>query len=338
MTLPDRVRKYINHCEPAIEGQGGSNPTFKVACTLTWGFGLSVEQAWPFMTEYNLRCDPPWNERDLWRKLTQALINPGHTKPRGYLLGENIDYVPPAEPLPKPEPAWPAPDLEAIYEIVSSGPSLYDLWEGSPVRFEDGHSHADEIIDILLPGNPLLCVGKSNEVFATRSREKWRGRLAALPLLVPNPMLSIKGQTQEGRQSEHTKAATAQRIYQVIEFDFNELDKSGKDTIWAPLIRRWRRGGIEIADACASLFFHLREQLDTLACCCHSGGKSLHGWFRVLELSPALRRQFMRKAVSLGADRATFTRSQFVRVPDGQRANGARQTFYYLNPQEAVRA
>ena len=40
----------------------------------------------------------------------------------------------------------------------------------------------------------------------------------------------------------------------------------------------------------------------------------------------------MRYAVSLGADPATWTRSQFVRMPEGRRDNGQRQTAYFFNP------
>jgi hypothetical protein len=40
----------------------------------------------------------------------------------------------------------------------------------------------------------------------------------------------------------------------------------------------------------------------------------------------------MQYAVSLGADRATWTRSQFVRMPDGARGNGERQTVFFFNP------
>jgi hypothetical protein len=49
--------------------------------------------------------------------------------------------------------------------------------------------------------------------------------------------------------------------------------------------------------------------------------------------------RFFRYAVSLGADPATWTRSQFVRVPDGTRDNGRRQTVFFLNfkPLEATR-
>jgi hypothetical protein len=337
VTLSDRITKYLDQCEVAVAGSHGHDRTFAVAAKLTWGFGLSVEQAWPYALEYNSRCIPAWSERDLRRKLAQALNYPGHTKPRGHLLGAASNYLPPAVPLPKPEPLWPKPDLTAIEQRTLSGPDLYDLWDQSPVKFNDADSHAEEIIDVLLPGNPLLCAGKSNYEFATRRREVWRGRLASLSLLVPAPMLAIKGQTQDGSQSEHSKEATARRVYQVVEFDFAELDRNGQETLWTSLIRRWRSSGIGIADACASLIFHLSKHLNTLACCCHSGRRSVHAWFRVTELSPTARKEFMREAVRLGADRATFIRSQFVRIPDGLRDNGRRQFCYFLNPGEAVK-
>jgi hypothetical protein len=41
----------------------------------------------------------------------------------------------------------------------------------------------------------------------------------------------------------------------------------------------------------------------------------------------------MNYAVSLGADSATWTRSQFVRMPDGMREGGARQMVYFFNPE-----
>jgi len=337
MVNPDRVRKYLAKCEPAVSGQHGHNTTFAAACALVHGFALDPETAYPFLAEYNTRCEPPWTEHDLRRKLAQALAHPGHQKPRGHLLAAEV-----AEPiaftgqLPKPEPVWPKPDLDAIDQIVATGATLYDLTEKSPVRLDDGGIHAEEIVDVLLPGNPLLCVAKSNELFATRRREVWRGKLGTLPLMVPNPMVRVLGKTQDARWSEHTKDATARPVYQVIEFDFSEKDRSGNDTIWTPLVRRWRESGISVADACAALILHLAERLPTLASVCFSGGKSLHGWFRVLELNRSKQREFMRYAVSLGADRATWNKAQLVRIPDGRRANGVRQTSHYLNPEEAV--
>jgi hypothetical protein len=63
-----------------------------------------------------------------------------------------------------------------------------------------------------------------------------------------------------------------------------------------------------------------------------SGGKSLHGWFYIPKDEEARRRIFMNCAVRLGADRATWTASQFVRMPDGTRNNGKQQSVIYFNP------
>src|SRR5215469_11179633 len=311
MILSERITKYLDLCEPAIAGQRGHDRTFAVAAKLTWGFGLNVEQAYPFMLAFNTRCQPWWRERDLRRKLEQALTHHGHTKRRGYLLGEEVNYLPTAAPLPKLELLWPQPDVATIDRIVSTGLTVSDLWELGPLRFEDNDSHAEEIIDLLFPDDPLLCVGKSSHEFATRHREVWRNKLANLPFIVPAPMLAIKGRTQHGRESEHTKEATGRRVYQVIEFDFSEFDKNGRATIWTPNVRKWRSHGIEIGDACVSLILHLRNQLKHLACVCYSGGRSLHAWFRVQGLTPVARRQFMQQAVLLGADKATWNRCQF---------------------------
>jgi hypothetical protein len=334
----EQIRAYIAELDPAISGQHGHDATFKAACALVWGFGLSPEEAWPYALEYNSHCIPPWSDHALRRKLLQALGHRGHRKPRGYLLGgEACRFIPAnSASVPRPAPGWPAPDMDAIDATVIEGPRLYDLWEQSPIRFDDSDGHTEELIDTLLPGNPLLCCARSSQIFATRRREVWRGELATLPLLVPNPMVSVLGQTQDGRPSEHTKSATAKRVYQVVEFDFSEKDKNGAETIWAPFIREWRKADITVADACAALILHLAERMPTLANVCHSGGKSLHAWFRVLELDSARQEEFMRHAVSRGADRATWNKAQFVRIPDGLRDGGVRQTNYYLNPKEAV--
>jgi hypothetical protein len=65
----------------------------------------------------------------------------------------------------------------------------------------------------------------------------------------------------------------------------------------------------------------------------HSGSKSLHGWFFCAGQPEERLRQVMRYCVSIGADRATWSRSQFVRMPDGLRDNGKRQVVYYFNPE-----
>ena len=112
--------------------------------------------------------------------------------------------------------------------------------------------------------------------------------------------MSRTGRTQDGKESEHTLENTGPRRFLVIEQDR------------ARLMNRRR------------FLLHLAERAP-LALAVHSGSKSLHGWFFCQGQSEERLRAFMRYAVTLGADRATWTRSQFVRMPDGTRDNGSRQ-------------
>jgi hypothetical protein len=191
--------------------------------------------------------------------------------------------------------------------VIASGLGLVDLWEFSPIRVDHNESRAEEIIDALFPGDPLLCGGRSNGEFVTRSREEWRGTLAALQLIVPSPMTARIGYTQNGRESAHTLETTGPRRFLIIEQDSGTIDDQ------------------------SAVLLHLAERAP-LALAVHSGGKSIHGWFYCAGQPEAKLREFMRCAVSLGADPATWTRSQFVRMPDGTRNCGNRQVVYFFNP------
>jgi hypothetical protein len=63
-----------------------------------------------------------------------------------------------------------------------------------------------------------------------------------------------------------------------------------------------------------------------------SGGKSLHAWWPCRGKDEDELRKFMSFAVKLGADPATWTRSQFARLPGGMRENGVRQSVLFFNP------
>jgi len=203
-------------------------------------------------------------------------------------------------------PAWPRVNMEQREAVTATGFGLVDLWELSPVRFTDNQSHTEEIIDRLFPGNPLLCVGKSNSQFATRRREGWCGRLTDMALIVPSPMSARTGHTQDGKESEHTLENTAPRRFLVIEQDKGSVDEQ------------------------SAVLLHLAERAP-LALAVHSGSKSIHGWFFAAGQPEERLRTFMRYAVSLGADQATWTRSQFVRMPGGTREDGKPQVVYFFN-------
>jgi hypothetical protein len=241
--------------------------------------------------------------------------------------------------VPRPQP-WPPVDKELLRSIVTDGIALVDLWEASPIRWEDNRSHAEDVIDLLFPGNPFLCCAESVSNFATLSREEWRGKLSILQFLVPGLMLTKTGLTQDGRESEHTLANTGPRRFLVVECDFSEKSRDGtQDTLLAPLIREFAALGISVADMCAGVLGHL-AQYAPLALAVHSGGKSLHGWFFCAGQSEDRLRRLLSYAVSLGADPMTWTRSQFVRMPDGSRpimGRAKQQDVFFFNPQAVKR-
>jgi hypothetical protein len=207
----------------------------------------------------------------------------------------------------RPRP-WPGVNSEQREAIIRSGNGLVDLWETSPVRTENNAPKTERIIDQLFPGNPLLCAGSAKNDCRTASREEWRGKLANLRLIVPNPMTAPTGCNQNGRESGRCLDNTGKRRFLVVEFDTGTLDCH------------------------AALLLHLAEQAP-LALAVFSGSKSLHGWFYCDGVAEKTILRFFRYAVSLGADRAMWTQCQPARMPDGIRENGRRQVVYFFNPE-----
>jgi hypothetical protein len=207
-----------------------------------------------------------------------------------------------------PTKTWTGLDAEARAAVVAAGGKLIDLWNTSPGRPELAADPAEHVIDTLFPGDPLLCCGKSSSEFDTKPREAWRGQLAGLQLIVPSPMSAVLGKRKaDGEPSKHTLDNTGQRRFLVVEFDHGTADEH------------------------AAILLHLAGRAP-LVLAVHSGGKSLHGWFYCAGQPEDKLRRFMSYAVSLGADPATWSKSQFVRMPAGHRDNDKLQQVFFLNP------
>jgi hypothetical protein len=214
------------------------------------------------------------------------------------------------QPLSVPHHPWPAPNREQREAVIAETQfALVDLWEMDPIKFTDNKPHTEEIIDALFPGNPLLCCGKTQADFDTKPRSKWRGELPQQQFIVPSPMIKWVGQTKEGKESAHCIDATGPRRFLVIEQDIGTVDEQ------------------------TAVLWHLACRAP-LALVVHSAGKSVHGWFFCSgQDEEKVLRPFMRLAVSLGACHSTWTKSQFVRMPDGTRGDGHRQAVYYFRPE-----
>jgi hypothetical protein len=84
-TIIERATLWLKKVPPAISGSGGHNTTYTAAVGLVHGFGLSESDALRLLSDWNLSCQPPWNDRDLIHKIRDAASKP-HDKPAGHLL------------------------------------------------------------------------------------------------------------------------------------------------------------------------------------------------------------------------------------------------------------
>lgn len=204
-----------------------------------------------------------------------------------------------------PARAWPAFSPGLVATTIRERPPLSLLQELTPVEERPFMTNTEYIVDRLFPGNPLLCCGRSVREAATRQREEWRGMLSELQYIVPSPMARPWGLTHEGRQSARSLDNTGPRHFLVVESDHGTPEQQ------------------------LAVILHLAHRAP-LVLVVHSGGKSLHAWFRCAGQPEPELKKFFQYAARLGADRATFVPCQMVRMPGGRRENGNRQRVLFM--------
>lgn len=112
----NRARLWMEKREPAVEGQGGDDHTFRTACNLVRGFELDDDDAMALLLEWNQLCCPTWTQDELQQKLDNAraygkdpfgslLWTPGYV-PKRATNGEAA----PLPPEPKPVSEWAPPE------------------------------------------------------------------------------------------------------------------------------------------------------------------------------------------------------------------------------------
>jgi hypothetical protein len=204
------------------------------------------------------------------------------------------------------ESKWPDEDQVAIGKLgVMTAVELAG-------RFPRGETGGIPIMKKLFPDDPLLCLAReAKEVFRTQKLSEWIAEKSGARFIVPSPMSARTGIMDNGKESGRCLANTGPRKYLITEFD-----TVGKD--------------VQRAIIC-----HLAT-IAPLVLVVDSGGKSLQAWWRCDDASEADLRRFMAYAVSLGADRATWTRCQLVRLPGGTRDNGKMQAVLVFRPTDAA--
>lgn len=78
-----RCRLYLEKEPPAVEGEDGSGRCYHVAGVCYGGFALNEEECLIAMQDWNLRCRPPWSEKELRHKIESVKAKNG---PRGKFL------------------------------------------------------------------------------------------------------------------------------------------------------------------------------------------------------------------------------------------------------------
>jgi hypothetical protein len=311
--LPNSVQKRLKNCpQPGL----GINPwCFKTARSLVEYF--EDEDVIAILEAY---VTDAGRERDISRAVSAA---------RGYANGQT-----------RSSESWrlrPVADYALTHSIViDSAANLNSLRAASPVPIGNDELTAEAVVDVLFPGNPLLCMAKKKNLFWTKPRELWRGRELGMQFIVPNAMASLQGKTKEGKNSSRCLDNTGERQFLVIEFDITEAGD------WEPYVKEWQARGISTFDAQAALLVHLATKdvpRFRLTMAVHSGKKSLHGWFRCQGIPEEQTRAFMARAIRIGADPATWTKCQLVRMPGGTRDDGSAQRVEYFNPgkQEGIK-
>jgi len=135
-----RAEAYLDRVPPAISGSGGHGQTYAAATAMVHGFGLDADAAFRLLWDrYNPRCDPPWTEKELRHKVSDAASKP-HDRPHGWLrdagpveasdvdlsgfdperpraIGERARCERPADPGPFPDHLLRVPGL--IEQVVS---------------------------------------------------------------------------------------------------------------------------------------------------------------------------------------------------------------------------
>lgn len=207
--------------------------------------------------------------------------------------------------LPTSVPKWPEPDAGLIAGVLARGAAgLEDLKSLSDRTLDD--CSTDDILDALFSQTDLLCLATHLSSAVTDKRETFRGRAHQYQFIVPNPMSAPRGLTSDGKVSVRCLANVGPLAYQVVEFDVGTLDEQ------------------------ARMHLHL-ARMARLRLAVYSGNRSLHGWFDGRDWSESEAIRFRRYVAALGADRATFTPCQLVRMPNAVRDNGVRQSALFIS-------
>lgn len=207
---------------------------------------------------------------------------------------------------------------EKVAEHVGKIPEAdpVELWERSPIRLTDDPSEDAELLlrSLYGPDELVWCGGVYQQhppQTPAQWIEDWHRGEGVPPHVVPNPLSGEQAQASNGNPSYRCDAAVSAWRFVLIEFDDLSIEAQAGRICW------------------------MLDQGWAIACVIHSGGKSLHAWFRVnLASADAWQQEvhnelFPRYLIPMGADRACRNASRLSRLPGAMR-DGQQQRLLYL--------
>lgn len=339
--LDTRIRAYLQKLSPAISGSGGHVAALKAANALVLGFGLSINDAWPYLEEYNHRCEPPWNRKELEHKLDEANANKKDLV-RGYLLDAPLPESTSKPRTPKPKEVTVEEKIlgyqrEIIGKIGDWRADPADVWEQSLIRlFEDYDGDARVAIACLSDPDDLVNVNPDYRINAkggvdivgpgfTMTAAEWNEYLAEYPMPYreagcwwrANPVKSRQG---SGKDGSFTDADIARFRYHLFEIDKLPMDLQ------------------------LSFFCKMRVAVAMIS---DSGGKSYHALVKsyaddLIEFEEEAKYLLDEVFAKYGVDPKNKNPSRYSRLPGVPRVIGgrtlqpgeteARQKILFLNP------
>ena len=199
-----------------------------------------------------------------------------------------------SRPQVQPRRKWPEVNGKKIEELEKADPfALLRLQHFSPVTISPELHDPECLLERLFPGNPLVCVAKGVDK-ATVAPRTGLPSLGNFSHIVPSPMSKTEGVNKQGKPSVRCLDNTGRRTYLIAEFDQGTHEQQ------------------------SAVILHLAN-IAPLVMVVDSAGKSFHSWFHCADLEEEPIRRFFSYAVMLGADPATWTKCQLVRMPLGWR-------------------
>ena len=324
----ERAKRYLAKCPIAVEGNGGDKATYSVVCRLIHGFNLSPADTLIAMADWNNRCQPPWNEEDLQRKIQHAASSP-NLKPQGYMLTKGasckIEKVP-AKTSPKskpPKPTKPKFCPEVLHRIAMKtdiGDVVQFISNRSPVGVAKIDS-ADVLRKLYPIGSGEKVVIFSN--MKSQGQRVWHADnndwLSAVNLPTGPEGVWFLPQPVDGRSHPNPRCDS-------------KFSCRSQESVTA-----WRFAVVESDDADSEDWLRCLIQMPLrITSLCESGGRSIHALVRIDADSKAEWDSVMHRIkpllVTLGADPGALSAVRLTRLPQAMRGERL-QRLLYLNPE-----